>query len=106
MITAKEANKRTTEEIHKNKQIQELYKEKHYQEVLNKVEEHISEQIKEGYFFLDLKTGFMYPFRDRIIEELRRNGYKVELHPSYIMSEHLMITWEDYIMTTPPYAVI
>ena len=94
MISAKEANKRTTEEIYKNEQIQELYKEKHYQEVLNKVEEHISKQIKEGYFFVDLKTSFMYPFRDRIMEELVRNGYRVELCPSHIMSEHLMITWK------------
>lgn len=94
MISAKEANKRTTEEIYKNEQIQELYKEKYYQEVLNKVEEHISKQIKAGYFFVDLKTSFMHPFRDKIMEELVRNGYRVELCPSHIMSEHLMITWK------------
>lgn len=94
MISAKEANKRTAEEVYKNKQAQELYKEMQYQEVLNKVEEHISKQIKAGYFFVDLKTSFMYPFRDRIMEELVRNGYRVELRPSYIMSEHLMITWK------------
>lgn len=94
MMSAKEANKRTKEEIYKKEQIQELYEEKQYQEVLNKVEEHISKQITAGYFFVDLKTSFMYPFRDRIMEELVRNGYRVELRPSYIMSEHLMIYWK------------
>lgn len=61
---------------------------------LNKVEEHISKQIKAGYFFVDLKTSFMHPFRDKIMEELVRNGYRIELCPSHIMSEHLMITWK------------
>lgn len=93
MITAKEANKRTTEEIHRSEQAQELYKEKHYQEVLKKTEEYISKQIKRGYFFLDLKTDFMYPFRDGVIEELTHNGYTVKLYPLHIMSKYLMITW-------------
>ena len=102
MITAKEAKKKTFE----SDRMKEMLKEKHYKEVCETISRHIIKQAELGYFFVDLKTSFMYPFRDRIIEELRRNGYKVELCPSYIMSEHLMITWEDCIMAAPPYAVI
>ena len=102
MITAREANKKTF----KSEKAKELLKEKHYQELLKKIEDKILERVSTGDFFVRLNTVFMYPFRDRIIEELRRNGYKVELCPSYIMSEHLMITWEDCIMAAPPYAVI
>lgn len=90
MITAKEANKKAFE----SEKAKELLKEKHYQEILKKVEDKISEYAEKGRFIIDLKTNFMYPFRDKIIEELRRNGYDVELFPSGIVAEHLWISWK------------
>lgn len=96
MITAKEANKRTVEGIKESREAQELYKEKRYLEVLKKVEEHILKQTKAGYFFADLKTSFMYPFRDRILNELISNGYNVEICPANITAEYLMIKWKQY----------
>lgn len=75
MITAKAANNKTFEA----KEAKELLKEKHYLEVLKQVEDKIIEAIKSGYFNIVLRTGFMYPFMNRVIEELTRNGYKVKL---------------------------
>ena len=91
MITAKEANKKAFESERMRKQL----KEKHYLEIMDKIGIAISKQALDGYFSVDLKTSFMYPFRDRIMEELVRNGYKVELHPANgIFTEYLLISWE------------
>lgn len=91
MITAKEAKKRTFE----SDRMKEMLKEKHYKEVCEKISNHIEKQAASGYYFADLKTSFMYPFRDRIISELKYNGYEVELHPaSDFLQEYLLINWK------------
>lgn len=91
MITAKEAKKRTFE----SDRMKEMLKEKHYEEVCERISNHIKKQAESGYRFVDLKTDFMYPFKDRVISELKYNGYKVELYPSTgILQEYLLISWE------------
>lgn len=91
MITAKEAKEITYE----SERMKGMLKEKHYKEICDKISNHIRKQTERGYFFADLKTGFMYPFRDRIISELKYNGYEVGLHPaSGILQEYLLISWE------------
>ena len=91
MITAKEAKKKTFE----SDRMKEMLKEKHYKEVCEIVSNHIRKQTERGYFFVDLKTGFMYPFRDRVISELKHNGYEVKLYPSDgILQEYLLISWK------------
>lgn len=91
MITAKEAKNRTFE----SDRMKEMLKEKHYIEVCEKISNHIRKQTERGYYFADLKTSFMYPFRDRVISELKYNGYEVELHPaSGILQEYLLISWK------------
>lgn len=91
MITAKEAKKKTFE----SDRMKEKLKEKHYKEVCETISRHIIKQAELGYFFVDLKTSFIYPFRDRVISELKHNGYEVELHPaSGILQEYLLISWE------------
>lgn len=87
MITAKAANNKTFEA----KEAKELLKEKHYLEVLKQVEDKIIEAIKSGYFNIVLRTGFMYPFMNRVIEELTCNGYKVKLDT---LSGGISISWE------------
>lgn len=93
MISAKEANKRTVEAIENNKILQERLKEKYYIETLDKIEKHIKKQIEKGYSFVDLKTGWMQPNVERIIKELRSNGYEVTLYPANITSEYIFIKW-------------
>lgn len=91
MITAEEAKKKTFE----SDRIKEMLKEKHYKEICEIISNHIRKQTERGYFFVDLKTDFMYPFRDRIISELKYNGYEVELHTaSGILQEYLLISWK------------
>lgn len=91
MITAEEAKKKTFE----SDRVKEMLKEKQYIEVCEKISNHIRKQTERGYFFTDLKTSFMYPFRDRVISELKYNGYEVELHPSNgILQEYLLISWK------------
>lgn len=90
MITAEEAKKKTFE----SDRIKEMLKEKHYKEVCETISRHIIKQAELGYFFVDLNTGFMDPFRDRIISELKHNGYEVELYPARgVLQEHLLISW-------------
>lgn len=91
MITAEEAKKKTFE----SDRMKEMLKEKHYIEVCEKISNHIEKQAASGHYFVDLKTSFMYPFRDRVISELKYNGYEVELHPaSGILQEYLLISWK------------
>ena len=90
MITAKEANKKTF----KSEKAKELLKEKHYQELLKKIEDKILERVSIGDFFVQLNTAFMYPFRDLIIKELRNNGYKAELSHDGAIVEYLIISWQ------------
>lgn len=91
MITAKEAKKKTFE----SDRMKEMLKEKHYKEICEKISNYIKKQAEFGYYFVDLKTDFMYPFRDRVIFELKYNGYEVELHPSTgILQEYLLISWK------------
>lgn len=91
MITAKEAKKKTFE----SDRMKEMLKEKHYKEVCETISRHIIKQAELGYFFADLKTSFMYPFRDRVISELKYNGYEVKLCPSDgILQEYLLINWK------------
>lgn len=87
MITAKAANNKTFE----TKEAKELLKEKHYLEVLNKVEYKITEAIESGHFNTALTTDFMYSFRDKVIKELTSNGYKVTLQPE---TSIITISWE------------
>ena len=93
MITAKEASQKTVEAIKNNKMLQERLKEKYYLETLDKIENHIKKQIEKGYSFADLKTGWMQPNVERIIKELKSNGYKVTLYPANITSEYILIKW-------------
>lgn len=87
MITAENANKKTFES--------KKAKEGYYLEVLKRIESMIIKAAESGYFRLDLKTYFMYPFRDKVIEELVRNGYNVELQPpSGIFPEWILISWK------------
>lgn len=90
MITAKEAYRKTLE----SERMKDQLKEKHYLEIIDKIRTAISKQALNGYFSIDLKTSFMYPFLDRVIRELESNGYNVELHPTNgILSEYLLISW-------------
>ena len=93
MMSAKEAGQKTVEAIKNNKILQENLKEKYYLETLDKIEKHIKKQIEKGYSFVDLKTGWMQPNVERVIKELRSNGYKVTLYPSNIISEYIFIEW-------------
>ena len=91
MITAKAANNKTFE----TKEAKELLTEKHYLEVLNKVEYKITEAIESGHFNTALTTDFMYPFRDKVMDELIYNGYKVVLKPATgILPEYILISWK------------
>ena len=91
MITAEEAKKKTFE----SDRMKEMLKGKHYKEVCEKISNYINKQTESGYHFVDLKTDFMCPFRDRVIFELKYNGYEVELHPSTgILQEYLLISWK------------
>lgn len=90
MITAKSANKKTFESA----KAKELLKEKHYLEVLKKTEDKIINSAKHGYFDTSLETDFMYPFRDKVINELTYNGYEVILRPATsAFSEYILINW-------------
>ena len=93
MITAKEASQKTAEAIKNNEVLQERLKEKSYLETLDKIEMYIKKQIEKGYFFVDLKTGWMQPNVERVIKELKSNGYKVTLYPADITSEYILIGW-------------
>lgn len=91
MITAEEAKKKTFE----SDKVKEMLKEKNYKEICDKISNHIRKHAERGYSFVDLNTSFMYPFRDRIISELKHNGYEVELYPAGdVLQEHLLISWE------------
>lgn len=91
MITAKSANKKTFESA----KAKELLKEKHYLEVLQQIENKIINSTKDGCFEIGLKTGFMYPFRDKVINELTYNGYEVILRPATsAFSEYILINWK------------
>lgn len=90
MITAKEAKNKTFE----SNRMKEVLKEKRYEEICEIISNHIRKQTERGYYFADLNTSFMYPFRDRIISELKHNGYEVELYPvSDFLQEYLLINW-------------
>lgn len=93
MISAKEASQKTVEAIENNKILQERLKEKYYIETLDKIEKHIKKQIEKGYSWVDLKTGWMQPNVERIIKELKSNGYEVTLYPANITSEYIFIKW-------------
>lgn len=93
MITAKEASQKTIEAIKNNEVLQKESKEKHYLETLDKIEMYIKKQIEKGYSFVDLKTVWMQPDVERVIEELKSNGYKVTLYPAGIISEYILIEW-------------
>lgn len=93
MISAKEASQKTVEAIENNKILQERLKEKYYIETLDKIEKHIKKQIEKGYSFVDLKTGWMQPNVERVIKELKSNGYEVTLYPANIISEYILIKW-------------
>jgi hypothetical protein len=93
MLTAKEANQRTIEAIKDNKILQDKLKERYYLETLDKIEMYIEKQIKKGYSFVDLKTGWMQPNVERVIKELQSNGYKVTLYPSSVTSEYILTEW-------------
>lgn len=93
MITAKEAGQKTVEAIKNNKMLQERLKEKYYLETLDKIEKHIKKQIEKGYSFVDLKTEWMQPNVERVIKELKSNGYEVTLYPANITSEYILIKW-------------
>lgn len=72
MITARKANEKTF----KSEKAKELLTRKHYLEIL-------------------LKTDFMYPFRDKVMDELIYNGYKVVLKPATgILPEYILISWK------------
>lgn len=91
MLTAKNANKKTFE----SEKAKELLKEKHYLKLLQRVEDKIIKAAESGYFYIDLKTDFMYPFKDRIMNELAYNGYEVVLRPATnIFSEYILINWK------------
>lgn len=90
MITAKEANKKTFE----SERMRELLTEEHYQEILKWIENEINKSIKDGYFSVYLNTGSLFPFKDKIIKELIDNGYCVEIDPSNIAAESLIIGWQ------------
>lgn len=91
MITARNANERTF----KSEKAKELLSRKHYLEILQKIEDKIIETTESGYFCIDLKTNFMYPFRDKIIDELIYNGYEVVLKPATgILPEYILISWK------------
>lgn len=91
MITAKKAK----EIAYKSERMKEMLKEKHYTEVLGKIEQAIENNTRHGYTCVDLKTDFMYPHVSRIMMELEYNGYKVELcAKTSILSESLLISWK------------
>lgn len=90
MITAREAKNRTLE----SDKIKEMLKGKQYEGICENISNHIKKQADCGCFFVELKTNFMYPFKDEIISELQYNGYKVGLYPSVgWLPEYLRISW-------------
>ena len=93
MITAKEASQKTVKAIKNNKMLQERLKEKYYLETLDKIEKYIEKQIEKGYSSIELKTGWMQPNVERVIKELKSNGYEVTLYPANIISEYILIEW-------------
>lgn len=91
MITARKANEKTF----KSEKAKELLTRKHYLEILLKIENKIIETAESGCFCIDLKTDFMYPFRDKVMDELIYSGYKVVLKPATgILPEYILISWK------------
>lgn len=80
MITARKANEKTF----KSEKAKELLTRKHYLEILLKIENKIIETAESGCFCIDLKTDFMYPFRDKVV-----------LKPATgILPEYILISWK------------